>query len=351
MITRSFLVGSTAILGLVTFPAQAFNLDVWGVGHLSGDSVDDGIDSSTYLASNSSRLGISGDHDLNDRLKLLFQYESGVDLTGEGSNDGNGGASSSGQLFTRTRDAYVGVTGEFGTALFGRLGGLNQWLYDFNLFADQVGDLGNIWGGTGLPGRADNAMYYKTPGFSGADVAFSYVPEEGVDDGDAFIVKANYAGGGLKLGGAFASVGTGAGTPEHEVFAITGSYDFGQLTVGGGYQDESDIGGVSGNDRDSFTLGTSFKLTGQGTAKLQYTSSEGDATDTDATQWAIGYDHALDESTTVYIAYAATDNDPNTSFTVNNYGHGNAVTPPLGEDASAISIGVIYKFNARVWSK
>ena len=348
---KSFVAGPAVIIGLVSLPAYVFNLDVWGVAHLSGDNVSDGIDSSTYLASNSSRLAFSGDHDLNDQTKLLFQYESGVDLTGEGSNDGNGGASSSGQLLTRTRDAFIGVSGGFGTALFGRLGGLNQWLYDFNLFADQVGDLGNIWGGTGLPGRADNALHYKSPGFSGANIAVTYVPEDGVDGADAFILKVDYANAGLKLGGAFASVGTGTGTPEHDVFAVTGSYDLGQFTVGGGYQDESDAGGVSGNDRESFTIGATYKVSGQGTAKLQYTSSEGSGSGTDASQVAIGYDHALDDQTTLYVAYAATDNDPNTNFTANNYGHGDAVSPAAGNDPDAISIGVVYKFKARVWSK
>jgi predicted porin len=348
---KLFVVSSTICLAAASISAHAFNFDVWGVGHLSVDNADDGTDASTYLASNSSRLGFSGDHAINDRMKLLFQYESGVDLTGEGSNDGNGGASSNGQLFTRTRDAFVGVSGDFGSVLFGRLGGLNQWLYDFNLFADQVGDLGNIWGGSGLPGRVDNALYYKAPAFGDADVAVSYVPEEGVNGGDAYIVKANYARDALKLGGAFARVGTGSGTPEHKVFAITGSYNLGQFTVGGGYQDESDVGGTAGNDRDSFTLGGTYKVSDRGSAKLQYTTTDGTGNETDATQWAIGYDHALDDQTTLYVAYATTDNGANTSFTANNYGHGDAVTPAVGEDPNAISVGIVYKFKARLWEK
>jgi len=59
-----------------------------------------------------------------------------------------------GRFSPRARDSFLGLRShDYGSIQFGRVGGLNQWLYDYNLFADQVGDLGNIWGGDGLPGR------------------------------------------------------------------------------------------------------------------------------------------------------------------------------------------------------
>jgi len=133
----------------VSAPAWALDLTVYGVGHLSADGIDLDTDSSGYVHSNSSRLGFKGSHDLGNGFAVLYQFESGVDLTGRGTGDGNGGADSDGQLFTRTRDSFVGVQGGFGAVMLGRVGGLNQWLYDYNLFGDQVGDLGNIWGATG----------------------------------------------------------------------------------------------------------------------------------------------------------------------------------------------------------
>jgi predicted porin len=105
-------------------------------------------------------------------MSVLFQYESGVDLTGRGSGDGNGGGVPGNTLFTRTRDSFVGLNGGFGTFLAGRLPAHNQWLYDFNLFGDQVGDLGNIFG-KNLPGRADGALHYKTPSFGGVTVGLA----------------------------------------------------------------------------------------------------------------------------------------------------------------------------------
>jgi len=59
---------------------QAADLALYGVGHLSYDAIDTGVSSSDYVHSNSSRLGIKGDQDLNDALSVYVQYESGVDL-------------------------------------------------------------------------------------------------------------------------------------------------------------------------------------------------------------------------------------------------------------------------------
>lgn len=335
-------------------PAPALELSLYGVGHLSADSIDTGPDSSGYIHSNSSRLGLKGSHDVRS-AKILFQYESGVDLTGNGTGDGNGGANSNGQLFTRARDSYVGVKGGFGTVLFGRLGALNQWLYDYNLFGDQVGDLGNLWGGDGLPGRADHAAWYRTPSFGGATLALTYVPEQGTNDADAYIGKAEYTNGGIKLGGVYANFGNGTGSSDTKVAAITASYDAGAFSVGGGWQRETGIGGVSNADRDKYSLGASVRLGGNGTVKAQYTKVDDldNTSNTGADQWALGYDYAWDRNTTLYVAYAKTNNDAGASYTSYDYGHGDHGVPALasGNSPAAISVGVVYKFDVGLWPR
>ena len=327
--------------------AMALELSIYGVGHVSLDNNDDGTDSQLYVASNSSRLGFSGSHALDNGMDISFQYESGVDLTGRGNNDGNGPGTSD-NLFSTARDSYVTLGGDFGRVLAGRLGVLNQWVYDFNLFADQVGDLGNIWGGTGLPGRANGVIAYSTPDFGdGFNGLLLYIPESGTPDADLILLKLNYGNSNdLKVGGAYTSVGQGTGNPEHIATAITISYGMGDLTLGGGYQAESDIAGVSGADRDSYTFGASFNIGNRGTIKAQYTSSSADAANEDANQVGVGYDYAVDKAATMYVAYSRTDNDPNTTFTANNYGHGQAVTPSAGTNPASISIGLVYKFDA-----
>lgn len=349
----SLLAGSVGMA--LSVPAPALELSVYGVGHLSADSIDTDDDSSGYIHSNSSRLGIKGSHGVGNGAAILFQYESGVDLTGKGTGDGNGGANSDGQLFTRARDSYVGVKSGFGTVLFGRLGGLNQWLYDYNLFADQVGDLGNIWGGDGLPGRTDHAAWYRTPSFGGATLALTYVPDQGTNDANAYIGKVEYGNGGIKLGGAFANFGNGSGSADTKVAAMTASYDAGAFSVGGGWQRETGIGGIPNADRDKYTLGATVKLGSSGTVKAQYTKADDldNTSNTSADQWALGYDYAWDKNTTLYVAYASTDNDAGARYTSYNYGHGDQGVPGLasGSQPSAISVGVVYKFDVGLWPR
>jgi predicted porin len=340
---------------VLSAPAFAFDLSVYGVGHLSADSIDTGSSSSSYFHSNSSRLGFKGGHDIGNGLTVLYQYESGVDLTGHGDGDGNGGIpNNNGQIFTKARDSFIGLKGGFGTALIGRLPAVNQWLYDYNLFGDQVGDLGNIWG-VNLPGRVNHAAHYRTPDFAGFSLGLSYVPNQGVSNTSAAIAKADYGIGGFKIGGAYANIGTGSGNPNQKASAITGSYSAGIFSVGAGAQKETAIGGVSGADRTEYQVGGSVKVGSSGTIKLQYARA-GDlsgTSDTGARQTAVGYDHAIDGATTVYVAYARTSNDSAASYVAYDWGHGDQGVPAMvaGNSPKALSIGFVYKFDANLVGK
>lgn len=334
------------LLCLISSNASALDLNVYGVGHVSADSNDDGNDRQIYIASSSSRLGFSGGHLIMNKLKVIFQFETGVDVTGRGENDGNGPGTNN-SIFTKARDSFVGLEGSGGKIIAGRLGILNQWLYDYNLFADQVGDLGNLWGGTGLPGREDGVISYISPNLNGLNAQVTYKPESGSKNEDVSLFKVNYSMGNLKFGAGYINVGKGnaVNVEDHSAMAFTGSYAGNNFTVGGGYQSDSDIDGISGNDRDSYTMGASYSF-GKHTIKTQYTKSTADTNDSDADQFAIGWDYSLHKSTTVYIAYSQTDNDTLAGFNTNNYGHGQSVSPfSVGEDPMSVSVGVVYKFD------
>jgi len=328
---------------------QANEINIYGLGHLSADNIDDGLTSSVYVTSNSSRLGFNGEFTLDDNVKVIFQYESGIDLTGQGGNDGNGGAESSGQLFTKTRPSYIGFQGEFGKALIGHMPFLDQWVNDYNLFADQVGDLGNLWEASGIPGRSDNVIHYNSPIYSGMSITASYVPEEGVNDTDYYLVKGNYTNDKLKLGLAYTNIGkTGLSNNEQTGYALTIGYYDDAYSLGGGFQQENQVNGIRNNDRTSVSLGASLTMGKKGKLKLQVANSTSDLEQSDATQFAIGYDYKLAQHTVIYIAYAFMENDRNVNFSVNGKGHGDKIVPVLGDDPSALSIGVIYHFDYKV---
>ena len=322
--------------------AQATEINIYGQGHLSADNLDDSL----YVTSSSSRLGFNGSYVIDTDLKVIFQYESGVDLTGQGGNDGNGGAESSGQIFTKGRPSFIGLEGKYGKALIGHMPFLDQWANDYNLFADQVGDLGNLWEASGVPGRSDNVMYYKTPRFSNIDIAVTYVPEEGKDNSDLLLFKANYNLEHLKVGMAYTSVGQGINADnDHTAAAVTVGYTHGRYTIGGGFQLENDIAGLTDNDRETFNVGASLKVGKNGKIKAQFASSTSDQSESDASQFAVGYDYNLAKNTVIYVAYALMDNEDNVRFSVNGKGHGDKVVPAYGVDPSVFSIGIVYQFN------
>jgi len=57
--------------GLPWRVCRAAELDLYGVAHLSYEGIDTGVSSSDYVHSNSSRLGIKGDQDLDYGLSVL----------------------------------------------------------------------------------------------------------------------------------------------------------------------------------------------------------------------------------------------------------------------------------------
>lgn len=128
--------------------------------------------SQTRLSSNSSLLGFKGVEDLGNGLKALFQFESGIDFTGDGATSWN-----------TTRDSFVGLTGGFGTVVAGTLTHPIRTMgakVDFNPGASSSGFTGSIYGEflgvkTGTDERAKNAIAYVSPNFSGFTVTAAYL--------------------------------------------------------------------------------------------------------------------------------------------------------------------------------
>ena len=336
---------------LASASSSATNLNIYGVGHLSVDSIDDGQDSSIYTASNSSRLGFSGSSQMKNNWTAFFQYETGLDPTSQGTNDGNGPINNGGeQIYTNGRPSFVGLEGAFGKALIGHMPAGDQWINDYNLFADQVGDAGNLWAASGIPGRANNVIHYASPDMGGLNGAVTYLPAENTPDSDSLLFKGNYSADSLKLGIAYLSKGeaASAGPNEHITMAVTASYNMENFTFGGGFQSETDAGGIAGNDVTNISIGGSMKLNETGTVKAHYVALDAEAVDSNASMIALGYDHACDDNTTIYAAFAQTSNDANAAYISNGKGHGDAVAVAPGDDSMAISFGIIAKFDANL---
>jgi len=345
---KQFKFGSISLGIMLASGMVMADTTVYGVGHISYDSVDNGTNSTTGLASNSSRLGFKGSNEVADGIKAIYQFESGVDVTGRGKRNG--------QLFTNARDSFVGLSGAFGSIMGGRLGVENQWLYDANLFGDQVGDLGNFWGmQSGIPGRANGVIAYASPDFGSVNFILAYKGEAGTKNSAASVAKVNFKVADLKVGLGYAGIGKGnyttpAGLKDSTATAITASYAFDKVNLVAGYQSVSNVNGQTGN-QTSWTAGTSFAANDKMTVKAQYMALNNDGVNTDATGYAIGLDYGISKNTTAYVAYASTSNDANAKVQANSWGHGDyfASTIAAGKDPSALSVGVVYKFDAKVF--
>lgn len=336
------------------------NVELYGQAHLSVDSIDNGTNTVTKVASSSSRLGVKASYALSNDVTILGQYEAGVDLTGTGKDDGNGGDyTNNAALFTSARDSFAGIkSNQFGMIIAGNLPAINQWMYDYNLFADQVGDLGNMWGHSSAIGidRASDTIAYFIPGFiEGLSGDIAYVSDlSDANDGNsltATLVKLNYANNGFKLGIGYVVANNKTVNPtlNPNDLAITASYSTDSFSIGGGYVTSDDDTGINPK-RNSYSIGGSYTMN-KATLKAQYTNINADVVDSNANMIAVGVDYALSKDATIYIAYADTSNDAKVHYQSNNWGHGKSAygTPADGLNSKSFSAGLVYKFNTRIF--
>lgn len=337
-------------------PAAAMaDATVYGRVHVSLDSVSGIAANKNNLAlnSNSSRFGVKGGTDLDGGLKAMFQLESGVNSAGGTVPDGNGG-NATGQVFSNARDMYIGLSGGFGSVTAGRQGGANQWVYDSNLFGDQLGDAGNFNSGAGVGGRLDQVLMYQTPDLSGFKVGLTIIPASSLDAGTttgrtSTGIKLDYGNAGITGHFAYFKVGTttAAVDTDNKNMSIAGSYDFGSGMVTAQYVTTMiDVGGAS-TKRNVYNIGGKFDVSSNSAVKAQYSkagASTGSTTN-GASMFAVGFDYSLSKSVGVYAVYAATSNDAGGTYTVDNWGHGGrSGLPAPGEDPKGFGIGLTYNF-------
>ena len=75
LMSRLILPSIFSSLIFSSLAVNAAELNVYGVAHRSADQLDDGQESSQYLASNCSRLGFNGHYQINTNLKAIVQYD------------------------------------------------------------------------------------------------------------------------------------------------------------------------------------------------------------------------------------------------------------------------------------
>lgn len=162
-------------------------------------------------------------------------------------------------------------------------------------------------------------------------------------------VSGTWQAGPLFLGAAFEKHGkTPTTSVEEEGIRAVAEYSFGAFTLGALWDSLSDLGGVAGTDVDVMGIAGAFKL-GNNLLKFHYLDRDkasNSATDNGATLMAVGVDHALSKTATLYAVYATVDNNagsaitPHTAYT----GHGENLGTVAGKSPNTLSVGMVLKF-------
>ena len=148
-----------------------------GVAHMSSSGiksqnvVDNGLNAP-------SRLGFRGVEDLGNGLKALFTLEYNI---APDQNSGIGDAASKTQWTgSQSRQAFVGLSGDFGTLAAGRLQTAGFYFAcSYNPVAGGAFNTSDRMKGASLlvcgnPGRADNAIGYTSPSFGGVSLSLNH---------------------------------------------------------------------------------------------------------------------------------------------------------------------------------
>ena len=173
------------------------------------------------------RFGLRGSEDLGSGLKANFNFET----NGIGMTDGSLGGNMWG------REAWTGLSGNFGSTRFGRtssFGTQGHARFDLNGIStssamDNAGISPVTWYGSS---RRDAQLQYVTPNMGGFDAGVSIVLAGNNANQQSTSFRANYGAGPLAVGFVAETKRTAA---NRTAYALAGSYDFGVAKAVGGY--------------------------------------------------------------------------------------------------------------------
>jgi predicted porin len=356
---------AAAVAVAVASPAAFAESTVYGKFHTSIDAIDyETTNTDNYeVNSRASRLGFKGSEDLGNGLKAIYQLELGFNSTGDGPGQSGGNVFGS-----RTRNTFVGLSGDWGTVLVGRHDTPAKMAF-YAAGTERLGDsvidlnLGNNL--TGTPSslapigvfheyRANDAIAYVSPNFSGFTIAAAVMPGEDIGnktatstttgasicknqrDGiaDHYSVGLMYKGNGLRAGAGYASYDLdqcgfkATTTPlqpfeadSYEVAQIGASYTMNNFSFGGHYENSSNnplpspvASALLGNKgHDYWAWGLTGKATfGNNAVSLVYTDSKyepdrapGLDVDVERGGWGLSAEHNFSKRSKLYAAYAS----------------------------------------------
>jgi predicted porin len=309
-----------AVFGAFAGAASAqTNVTIYGLVDMSINREDNGVNTKTALDSGQfygSRIGFKGSEDLGNGLKANFQLENGFEAD-------TGALHNANTLFNR--QAWVGLSGGFGSVNFGR-----QYApifivadsidpFDAGMTSGNAGastSTGGMLGIFGTTFRTNNTVTYTTTnlnGFTGS-LAYSFGEAAGSTSANRQIgLSGAYENGPIYAGVAFHNANDAAGNATKQTL-IGGTYNFGVAKPAIAYQ--KNTSDLNTTDNKSWMLGVTVPVGAAGNFLASYIRSTDNtaATANKGTQYAVGYMYDLSKRTTLYTSYSRNTNDANSNI-------------------------------------
>ena len=289
--------------------------------------------------SRSSRIGFKGTEDLGNGLKAIFVLENGVRID-------TGAEQHAGKAFGR--QAFVGLTGAFGTVSVGRQytpdDGYNSFYDPFDhQFSAQASNIMKA-----LAVRADNSVKYSSPVFGGVQAQVIYGFGEQTTDANRYVSGGvQYNGGPVSIGVTASAKRDAADSFYAKKYQLGATYDFKVVklyALGQVNRDVDDnaasVAPTRGAKSKQWLVGANAPVGQAGKVMVSYVRHNDDASEKDASMWAVGYTHDLSKRTALYAAYAHLDNKDNATFFLGSPQSGTMVP---GADR-AINLGIRHSF-------
>ncbi len=287
-----------------------------------------------------SRLGFKGTEDLGSGLSAQYQLEMGITADNGGLQHPNN---------TWGRQSWVGLNqAGLGSLSLGRQNIPQYIVLDtFDPYGTGAGSAASS-GIVSTTSRSDNSIVLKSASFGGFTVsAMAGLGETGTGNtaGNKYGLGAQYSAGAFAAGLALSQFKAADATKVDATYTLlTGSYDFGAFKVTGGVQRVNNLGGVATVDRTEALAGVLVPVSTNGTFSAGVgTGTTEDLAGSRASQYTLGYIHALSKRTKLYAIGTVIQNGSGTKYTA-DAASGTGPTTTFGKDVSALQVGIRHAF-------
>ncbi|MBG9990945.1 porin [Pseudoalteromonas sp. NZS37] len=306
---------SLSCLATFSHTVLAVDYTVYGKAEVQIANTDTGTmryaEEGTQIEAPFSRIGIKGDHKLNEYLSAVFKYE--VQVKGFEEDDTQ-------EPFT-ARNTYLGLKGAFGEVVVGR----NDTRFKYSEgkldnFNETQADIAQVIAGQD---RLGDTITYTSNYWYNTQFSLTYAPKDDNKDNEAgFAATLIYGDRNLNNTPYYVSLSHVDSLNNITASRIAGVYKFKQLQLGALYQHSESVDGIkSGN---GYVLSASYTFD-KWVPKIQFAKDDSTLRQaSEATQWSTGLDYVFDKQTTAYLLYTDLNLEE--------------------QDDSSVALGLKYKF-------